>query len=70
MRENNTKILVEEANGADHSLDVLISTGESHQFSKQDQVLRLGRDEGNSKEDGEADPLSDVTEDFLEEDFA
>ena len=55
---------MEEANGADNSLDVVVSRRKSHQFSKQDKVLRLGRKKSNSKEDRKADPLSDVAEDI------
>ena len=62
MRKLKTQILVEEAHGADNSLDMVVSRRESHQFSKQNQVLRSGWQEGKAKEDAEADPLADVAQ--------
>ena len=41
---------------------MVVAAGQGHELGEQDQVLRLGWEKGQPKENGEADPLSDMTQ--------
>jgi hypothetical protein len=55
---------VQEANGSDDILDVIIARTNGHEFCKEDDIIHRGRENTDSKENGEEEPLLDVADDI------
>ena len=60
--EMKIKNLVDKTNRANHILDVVVPTCDGHDLGEQDKVVCGGGEDTKAKENGEEQPLSDVTQ--------
>ena len=53
---------MQEANGSNDILDVIIARTNGHEFREEDDVIHRGWENTDSKENGEEEPLLDVAD--------
>ena len=53
---------MQEANGTNDILDVIIARTDSHEFCEEDEVIHRGWENTETKENGEEKPLLDVAD--------
>ena len=60
--EGKIKQFMEESNGTNNCLNVIIPTGQRHELGEEDQVIHRGRKAAQAEEDGEVHPLAYMRE--------